>query len=141
MKKQDSAAPRRSKRPNLSAISAAELQAELRRRTGAVKKLVRRHQALMAKAAELQAEIEAMGGSVGAAPAARAGKRARNSMSLVEALSNALKGNSLTIEQAMDAVRKAGYQSSSASFRQIVSQTLVSRPEFKRVARGVYTLK
>jgi hypothetical protein len=142
MKKQATPRARQSRQADLSSISAAELQAELRRRGGAVKKLVRRHQALVAKAAELQAQIEAMGGTTGAAsaPAAR-GQRARNSVSLVQALTDALNGKSLSIEEAMDAVKKAGYQSGSASFRQIVSQTLVSRPDFKRVSRGVYTLK
>jgi hypothetical protein len=142
MKKQAAPRARKPRRADLSSISAAELQAELRRRGGAVKKLVRRHQALVAKAAELQTQIEAMGGAVGPAPAAAGrGSRARNSVSLVKALSDALNGKSLSIEEAMDAVKKAGYQSDSASFRQIISQTLVSRPEFKRVSRGVYSLK
>lgn len=141
MKKPVAAVPRRGKRSSLATIPAAELEAELRRRASSVKKLVRRHQTLIARAGALQTEIEAMGGSIRTAPAARAGKRARNAISLVEALTKALDGHSLTIEQAMEAVRKAGYQSNSTSFRQIVSQTLVSRPQFKRVARGVYTLK
>jgi hypothetical protein len=138
MKKQ--AAPTRKARRDLSSISAAELQAELRRRSGTVKKLVKRHQVLLHKAAQVQAQIESLGGAV-EARASAGGKRARNKISLVQALTDALSGKSLSIEQAMDAVKKAGYQSSSASFRQIVSQTLVSRPEFKRVSRGVYTVK
>jgi len=57
-------------------------------------------------------------------------------------LKQALHGQALSISDAIDAVKKAGYRTSSPNFRTIVNSTLLKFPEtFKRVGRGMYTAK
>ena len=40
-----------------------------------------------------------------------------------------------------DAVQRAGYKTSSSTFRTIVNITLIKSGRFKKVSRGQYTLK
>lgn len=69
------------------------------------------------------------------------GKRPHNESSLVEALQSVLRGKQMSIEDAMNAVTAAGYKTSAENFRVIVSQALINKKNFKRVARGIYTAK
>jgi hypothetical protein len=90
--------------------------------------------------AQLQSHgLSATSTSNGQARAPRA--RANNKTSLVDALRAALKGTTMSIEEAAAAVRKAGYQSASKHFRTMVSIGLGKRAVFKRVARGMYTAR
>jgi hypothetical protein len=69
----------------------------------------------------------------------RHGPRAGNTMSLVEALKQALKGRTLSVGDAIEAVGKLGYKSNSKTFRVIVNQALLAnRKLFKKVGRGLY---
>jgi hypothetical protein len=61
---------------------------------------------------------------------------------LANALVEALKANGkLTVAQAAEAVRMAGYKSKSKNFPTIVGVTLSQGKRFRRVRRGVYALK
>jgi hypothetical protein len=63
-------------------------------------------------------------------------------MSLKEALRKSLSGRTLGVSEAAEAVQRAGYRTSSPSFRTIVNQALLSNPDlFKKVSRGKYTAK
>ena len=130
---------------DLSAIPAAALAAELRRRERRVQSLVRRYGQLANQAARLKDEIEALGGSVGRAgpaPSASAPRsRPSNPASLVEALRTVLTGKTMSVGEAAEKVLEAGYRSTSASFRRIVNHTLHISPHFERVARGRYTAR
>jgi len=130
---------------DLSAIPAAALAAELRRRQRRVEALQARYERLMARATELREEIEALGGSPGRSEAKAAtgasSQRPRNETSLVDVLKRVLAGNTLSVSEAAQKVVEAGYQSSSASFRQIVNQTLNKSDQFERIGRGRYTTK
>lgn len=120
------------------------LERELRRRQRSAKTIIKRLAAkrdkLLAKLRALELEIAKHGGKAGAAMMLGR-KRARNEMSLADALAKALKGKRLGIAEAMAAVQKAGYTTTSANFRTMVTITLSQDKRFKRVDRGVYTTR
>ncbi len=147
----------RKRRTGLSTLTTGELRAEVQRRL----------RALETKREKLLADVEAIDNEMAsldslAAPqgsrtrkkAARKEKRgrtaatrkkrstrrrARNSMSLVDALKNAMGRKTMGISELAAAVKKAGYRSRSANFQSIVNQTLLKHPKvFKRVERGMY---
>ena len=89
----------------------------------------------LAKLREVEAQIDAMGASGGGR------RRPKNDMNLVEALSKALDGKTMSVTEVAEAVQRQGYRTSSPSFRTIVNQTLINSGKFKRVSRGQYTLK
>ncbi len=65
-------------------------------------------------------------------------------MPLPEALHQVLKGKTLSVGEAVEAVQRAGYKTSSNNFRTIVNQQLIAAKNkklFKKVARGQYTAK
>ena len=127
----------------LSNLSVAELQAELRRRQRRVGTLVAKYKRAAAKAETLRRQIEDLGGSVNGGPVAVGGarRRPRNEMNLVDALHKVLSGKTMTVTDAAEAVQKAGYKTTSSTFRTIVNQTLINSGKFKRVGRGQYTSK
>jgi hypothetical protein len=134
------------RRSALSGLSLAEINRELRRRQRTVGTLERRRAALLKKVAALDAEIMANGGAAGGRGAwSRAGggvrTRPKNEVQLLDALKAALKGKTMSVTEAAEAVQKAGYQTSSVNFRTIVNQTLINnlKKGFKRVGRGQYT--
>jgi hypothetical protein len=59
---------------------------------------------------------------------------------LLEALKRAMGGKTMSVTEAADAVLKAGYTTTSPSFRQIVNSTLIRSGAFTRVARGRYRM-
>lgn len=120
----------------LQEMTVAELQAELSRRRRGVGKLERRREKLMAELADINAQISGMGGSMGGAGG---GTRARNTMTLPDALHQVLQGVTMSVTDAVDAVRAAGYSSSAANFRTMVNQALLKDKRFKKVSRGQYT--
>jgi hypothetical protein len=119
------------------------LEAELRRRQRDVKGLMKRYENSVAKTARLAAEIQRLGGSVSGVSAGVGGRRTRprNEMSLIGALAQVLKGKEMSVTEAADAVRAAGYTSHAANFRTMVNQSLIKGPQFKKVSRGIYTAK
>ncbi|HNB59857.1 MAG TPA: hypothetical protein PK308_06055 [Phycisphaerales bacterium] len=119
----------------LAGLSVVELQAELSRRQRAAGGLFRKRDRLLAKLREVEAQIDAMGASGGGR------RRPKNDMNLVEALSKALDGKTMSVTEVAEAVQRQGYRTSSPSFRTIVNQTLINSGKFKRVSRGQYTLK
>lgn len=99
----------------------------------------------MARATKLREEIEALGGSPRRS-ATKAAKDApsqgrRNATSLVNALKRVLAGNTLSVSEAAQKVIELGYRPNSASFRQIVNQTLNKNDQFERIGRARYTKK
>ncbi|MFO0859708.1 MAG: hypothetical protein U0570_04065 [Phycisphaerales bacterium] len=119
----------------LTSMTTAELQAEIRRRSGRTKSLQRRYEKLLGKLEALRKEIAEAGGAV-----IGGGGRASNEMSLVDALRKVLDGRTLGVSQAADAVLASGYMTTSPNFRTIVNQTFIKhRNKFKKVSRGRYT--
>lgn len=126
----------------LASLSPEAIRRELARRESKVAGLERRHRALSRRLAAVEAKIRAAGGEVGSARAARAGggrRRARNEMSLGEALKAVLKGKKMGVQQAADAVLKAGFKTHSKNFRTMVAIQLGKTKGIRRVERGVYT--
>jgi hypothetical protein len=59
---------------------------------------------------------------------------------LVEALAAVLKGKTMTVSNAAEAVKKSGYKTNAANFRVMVNQTFIKhRNIFKKVSHGHYT--
>lgn len=124
---------------SLGGISTAELAREMARRQQAVGKLRRKRDALAAQVSEIDAELSRLG-SVGASGTTRGG-RPRNGMKLADALLEVLKGRTMSVTEAAQAVQLAGYQTSSDNFRTIVNQTLLKDERFENVERGRYRAK
>ncbi len=128
---------------SLASLSPKAIRRELARRQSKFAGLERRHRALSRRLAAIEAKIRSAGGEVGSARAARAGgrrRRARNEMSLGEALRAVLKGKKLGVQQAADAVLKSGFKTHSKNFRTMVAIQLCKTKGIKRVERGVYTV-
>jgi len=128
----------------LSKLSFSEINSELRRRQRGVSKLMKKRSTILARIAKIDQEIVDAGGSVragaGGGMVAGVRKRPKNAMSLVESLHAALKGKTLSVTDVAEAVQKAGYVTTSPSFRTIVNQALLAnRGKFKKVSRGNYT--
>ncbi len=134
-------------RPSLSGVSSSTLQAELERREKKNSKLYRQHADLVRRLHALESRIQAAGGSLngGGGGGGRRGpgggrRRAKNDMSLVEALSKVLKNRTMGVTEVAAAVQKAGYKTTSKTFRTIVNQALIKHTDrFKKVERGQYT--
>lgn len=135
-------------RPALSGISIQSLQAEIERRRSKTGGLELMRNKLMKRLGKLEARIldaggeliSAVSGGRGGGGKRRGRGRAKNSESLVEALQRALRSKTLSVTDAAAAVQRAGYKSTSKTFRTIVNQALIKhRDKFKNVSRGQYT--
>ena len=127
---------------SLTHVSIDQLRTELSRRQRMAAPLVRQRKALAARLATLDAQLQSYG--LGSAPTANGQAdaprtRANNKTSLLDALRSVLKGKTMSVAEAADAVRKAGYASASKHFRTMVNIALIKKKHFKRVARGHYT--
>ena len=138
----------------LSSLPLADLHREIARRQQHHPRLRLRRDALLKEIAAIEAEL-GESGSIGVArrgpgrppkaassgrPVGRPrGPRAKNKTTLTEALAAALKGKTMGVAEAADAIRKAGYKSNAANFRIMVNGALMKKP-FKRVERGKYTV-
>ncbi|MFO0874885.1 MAG: hypothetical protein U0575_13065 [Phycisphaerales bacterium] len=138
---------------SLSSLPLADIHREIARRQQHHPKLRLRREQLMKEVAAIDAEL----GGAASVPARRgpgrpkgskntrsaagapAAKRSKNKVSLVDALSAALKGKTMSIGEAMAAVRKAGYKSDSPNFRTTVNIALIKKDRFKREGKGRYT--
>jgi len=131
----------------LNKLSTEELHLEIKRRERSANRLAARREKLLAEVASIDAELAGFGYEAVSTPCrkSRAGggrKRPRNEMNLVDTLAKALKGKTMWVSEAAEAVTKLGYRSSSANFRNIVNQTLLKHNKvFKKVGRGQYTAK
>lgn len=134
-------------RRGLSRFTVDALQGELTRRERTIVRLQRRYHRLLAAAGKVERQIQAEGGTArGAGGRARGGavsgrRRARNELSLVEALAKVLKGRTMGVTEVSHAVQRAGYKTASPNFRTIVNQALIKSAAFKKVSRGKYTAK
>ena len=129
---------------NLSRIPTAQIHAELRRRQRDVAALLARREALARKLAFFDELLHGTSAQPAPTPNGAVGRRRRavNAVSLPQALHAALKGKTLSVTEAADAVLKSGYKTHSKSFRIQVNIALTKHPElFKRVERGRYTAK
>ena len=146
----------------LSALSVEELLAEVNRRRKALPKLLKQKAEIQEKLTAIEEEIQALdsdavkSGKVGSirrarqaqwaksvqAPTAARNKRARNNISLMDAVLRVLQTEkSMSIPDIMAAVVNIGYQSKSRNFAVIIGQTLRAAGEkVVRVKRGAYAL-
>ncbi len=63
-------------------------------------------------------------------------------MTLIEALQKVLANKTMSVTDVAEAVRSAGYHTTSDNFRTIVNQALLAHTNlFKKVDRGQYTAK
>lgn len=129
----------------LSTIAIAVLQQEIERRRKMLPKLIAQRDALDREIAELQglAGPDARkAGKSQAAPRKAPRRRARNKISLADALTQFLKGKTkVSVGQAMEGVLSAGYKTKSKAFRQVVNKTLLQDERFKNVGRGEFAMK
>ena len=124
-------------RVSFKQFSTAALQAEIERRKRATGPLMRKRDRLLKLVAQLNAKLGDAAANNGSPR--RGGKRSKNEMSLVDALRKVMKGRTMGVQEAADAVQKAGYRSSSKTFRVVVAIAIANnRKAFKRVERGRY---
>ena len=124
----------------LARLPVSALESELRRRQRLVGTLQRRRERLAAKVEALDRQIHAAGGSANGHISRGPGRRPRNKTTLAGALAQMLKGKTMTVVDAAEAVKKSGYKTKSRSFRIQVNTALI-KGAFKRVGRGEYTAK
>lgn len=123
----------------LGTVSFEDLQAEMARRSKMVGRLERRREKLHAELADVESELAAFG-ALSANGSIR--RRPRNEMNLVDTLASVLNGKTLSVTDATQAARDAGYMTTAANFRTIVNQALIRETKtFKKVSRGQYTAK
>lgn len=131
------------KRVGISGVSMQVLQQELRRRQRQVSGLQRKRQTLLKRLEKLDEQLSGLGVGVATGRVARGGTgrvRPQNKVSLVEALAAVLKGKTMTVSNAAEAVKKSGYKTNAANFRVMVNQAFIKhRNIFKKVSHGHYT--
>ena len=130
-------------RPKLSNLSIAQLQQEIARRQKLLPKLIAHRNALNREIGVLQGLAVPEAASKPAAfRVARRRRRAKNKVGLADLLAQVMKGKAkITIGEAMEGVLAAGYKSTARAFRNVVNNMLLNDKRFKKVARGVFTLK
>ena len=132
-----------------SKVSTGELQAELKRRQQKLPALQRKHRQLAAELADLEKQIAGLSGSAPARARKPSAKRAapkrrrpKNKKNLADTLVSVLsKTKPLRVIEAVAAVKKAGYKTTSKNFNTIVNQTLLKDKRFKQASRGKYLVK
>ena len=134
----------------LEALSTEQLTRELKRRQGMLRQLVSRRNHLLRQLKELDARIADLGGpsEAGLAGSARSKgavedsprrTRARNAISLPEAIAMAVEVRAtITPTEAARLVLHNGYRSTSKNFGMMVANALAKDSRFKRVSRGIY---
>src|SRR5882672_3907118 len=145
---------------SLNKLSVADLRRELERREKGGDKLRAAHAKLASRLSEIEAELAELGVDVparrGRKPGRKAGrgpgrpkgskntgaKRAKNAMSLLEAIVSGVRvGSTVSPAEAAEAAKQAGYKSSSPNLGMMVANQLAKAPQFKRVGRGQYVLQ
>ena len=128
----------------LKSLSTQDLQKELARRQKGASKLMARRAKLLKEIEAIDAELEFLGdagatkGSRGRVGAPR-GKRARNKMSLPDAIAAAMEMRAVVSpKEAAELVRANGFKTTSKNFNMMVSNALAKDKRFKRIGRGQY---
>jgi hypothetical protein len=131
-------------RAKLAHLSVDDLKKEISRRQKALSKLIAKRDALNCQITGLESLGVAMPPAAKLRKGRRAGRRAMwpprpGSLrsALVETLTS--KGK-LSVAEAAEAVREAGYKSRSKNFQKVVGITLSQGRRFRRIGRGVYSL-
>src|SRR5258706_13782530 len=122
-----------------SGLSLAQLERLVQSRRGEMAKLTRKRDKLQKQLDAIDGRIGSISGGAGG----RTGSRARNEVSLQEAILQVLTkgGGAMSVGQILDKVSATGYRSTSANFRGIVNQTLIKDKRFVSAGRGMYQLK
>jgi hypothetical protein len=129
----------------LANVSLEALEKEIGRRSKLLPSLIAKRDELNCQIAELET-LGSRGRKArpGRASAKRVkrGRRAKNKLSLADALAAVLKGKkAMGVAEATEAVLASGYKTTSAAFKSIVNQTLIKDKRFGSVSRGQYALK
>lgn len=125
----------------LAKVPSHALARELNRRQKVASQLEAKRTNLLAEVADLEREIREYGGSL-EGKALRGSPQSGRSTTLPQALAQLLKGRTMSVTDAAQAVQKAGYKTNSPNFRTIVNAAVLKRTDlFRRVARGQYTAK
>lgn len=130
---------------SLANLSVEDLQAEIRGRQRKGKSLLKKRAKLAARLAVIDRQLADIGLSAGSTRGGGArrgpGSRARNAVSLPEALAAVMSTDkAMSVSDLAKKVRDKGYNSNSANFNTIVNQALVKDKRFKNVSRGQYVL-
>ena len=131
-------------RRKLSDMTLDQLYKEIRRRLRVLPKLISRRDELNGQIGELESLAKAVESRRPARKAKRGlhAKRYRNKTSLPEVIAVVLKRKeAMGVGEIAQAVRQAGYRSTSESFRSLVNKALISDKRFRSVSRGRYALK
>jgi len=125
--------------PATPGLSLAQLERLMNTRRAEMSKLTRQRDKLQKRLDAVDSKIAAISGGAGGRP----GSRARNAVSLQEAILQVLTkaGGPMKVGDIMDKVSNMGYRSTSANFRGIVNQTLIKDKRFVSSSRGMYQLK
>src|SRR3954454_21068021 len=130
----------------LDSMTIAQLEGLLSTRRTRLTQLARDRKKAQAKLDVIDRQIAQLDGRAtrgGGGGGGGGGGRARNEMSLVEAMAIVLKdGKPMRVGDIAEAVTRTGYRSNSANFRGIVNQTLIKeRKQFQSAGRGLYQVK
>ena len=133
-------------RSPLARFSVAELLAEVDARRAQAARLERERDRIFEQMAAIEAELGAMGITIGgaqpaaqSAPATARRPRARNSVTLADAIAMAVEpGATVSPAEAMQLVLSNGFVTNSKSFNVQVTNTLSKDKRFRRVGRGQY---
>jgi len=123
-------------------LSINELEQMLNRGRSQLNKLQRKRSRLQDQLNDLDREIKKKLGSGDGSAAAGGRTRAKNSISLADAIARVLDGGKpASVAEIVESVRSLGYRSNSPNFRAIANQTLIKDKRFVSAGRGLYQLK
>ena len=128
----------------LSALSTADMLAEIRRRQKSSAKLKKLHASLLLKIKKVEKQLAEIGVDNAAAKSVASGKgRVKNSLTLQDAMIKVMsKEKPMSVAEIADGVEKIGYVSTSKTFKTIIFQTLGKEKKlFRKEARGQYALR
>lgn len=122
---------------SVAELSIESLERLIAKRRRDLARLLKKRQKVERKLAVIDEQIASLGGS-----GAVRGSRARNEVSLVEAITGVLEkaGGAMKVGDITYKVLATGYRSTSPNFKSIVNQTLIKEKKFKNAARGLYHL-
>ena len=122
-------------------LSLAQLQQIMETRRSEINRLRKQRAEWQKKVDQIDRQIERIGGDGNGRRGG--GTRARNENSLNDTIDQVLRGSNkpMSVGDILEAVRAAGYRSSSANFRGIVNQALIKDKRFVAAARGMYQVK
>ena len=131
---------------NLKSLDTTALKAELKRRERNAKTLIKKRTKLARQLADVDGELAALGSTGaggsrvrGTTAAGTPRKRARNDVSLGDALAQAMEVRAVVSPaEAATLVQENGYKSTSKHFGMMVSNALTKDKRFKRISRGQY---